>query len=107
GFARQLEVNKQEFLQDFVTRAEFVAQFPQGETAGQYVDTLFQNVGAQPLRAERDVAIVAYAGGDTAGRAAALRSVIESGSVFNAEYNLAFVLMQYYGYLRRNPDDAP
>ncbi|PYS98641.1 MAG: hypothetical protein DMF65_10130, partial [Acidobacteria bacterium] len=34
-------------------------------------------------------------------------SVIESGSVFNAEYNPAFVLMQYYGYLRRNPDDPP
>ena len=107
GFAQQLEVNKQEYLQDFVTRAEFVAQFPQGETAGQYVDTLFQNVGAHPLSTERDVAILAYAGGDTAGRAAALRSVIESGSVFNAEYNSAFVLMQYYGYLRRNPDDAP
>jgi hypothetical protein len=23
------------------------------------------------------------------------------------EKNRAFVLMQYYGYLRRNPDDAP
>ncbi|HXI24449.1 MAG TPA: hypothetical protein VNG71_11350, partial [Pyrinomonadaceae bacterium] len=24
-----------------------------------------------------------------------------------AEFNRAFVLMQYFGYLRRNPDDAP
>jgi hypothetical protein len=24
-----------------------------------------------------------------------------------AEQNRAFVLMQYFGYLRRNPDDAP
>ena len=24
-----------------------------------------------------------------------------------AETNRAFVLMQYFGYLRRNPDDAP
>ena len=30
-----------------------------------------------------------------------------SGSVFNRQYNPAFVLMQYVGYLRRNPDDAP
>ena len=45
--------------------------------------------------------------GDTSGRAAALRSVVESGAVFNSLYNDAFVLMQYYGYLRRNPDDAP
>ena len=107
GFAEQLEVNKQEFLKDFVTRPEFTAQFPTGEAAGQYVDALFQNAGARPLSTERDAAILAYAGGDTAGRAAALRSVIESGTVFNAEYNSAFVLMQYYGYLRRNPDDAP
>jgi hypothetical protein len=40
-------------------------------------------------------------------RAAALRSVAESGSVYNRQYNPAFVLMQYIGYLRRNPDDAP
>jgi hypothetical protein len=25
----------------------------------------------------------------------------------NAEFARAFVLMQYFGYLRRNPDDAP
>jgi len=24
-----------------------------------------------------------------------------------AEFNRAFVLMQYFGYLRRNPNDAP
>jgi hypothetical protein len=42
-----------------------------------------------------------------AGRVAALKSVIESGPVFNFIYNRAFVLMQYFGYLRRNPDDSP
>jgi len=107
GFQQQLEANKQKYLEDFVTRAEFVAQFTEGESADRYVDTLFQNAGARPTAGERDNAINAYAGGDTAGRAAALRSVIESGSVFNAEYNSSFVLLQYYGYLRRNPDDAP
>ena len=44
---------------------------------------------------------------NTAGRARALRSVAVSGSVYNKLYNPAFVLMQYFGYLRRNPDDAP
>ena len=44
--------------------------------------------------------------GDTAGRAAALRSVIESGSVFNRMYNDAFVLMQYFGFLKRNPNEG-
>ncbi|MET0648938.1 MAG: hypothetical protein ABW208_20190, partial [Pyrinomonadaceae bacterium] len=31
----------------------------------------------------------------------------DSGSVYNKQYNPAFVLMQYIGYLRRNPNDAP
>ena len=35
-----------------------------------------------------------------------MKSVINSGSVFNKLYNDSFVLMQYFGYLRRNPDDA-
>ena len=38
---------------------------------------------------------------------AALRKVAESASVTNAEFNAAFVLMQYHGYLRRNPTDSP
>ncbi|MGB8507079.1 MAG: hypothetical protein WCD76_01625, partial [Pyrinomonadaceae bacterium] len=33
--------------------------------------------------------------------------VVESGSVYNKLYNPAFVLMQYFAYLRRNPDNAP
>ena len=56
-----------------------------------------------PMRLEK----TAYGAGDTDGRASALLSVANSGSVFNRQYNPAFVLMQYVGYLRRNPDDAP
>jgi CSLREA domain-containing protein len=107
GFQQRLEANKQNYLADFVSRPEFVSQFPQGMAAAAYVDKLFQNAGATPTQNERAAALTAYGSGDAAGRAAALRSVVESGSVFNAEYNPAFVLMQYYGYLRRNPDDAP
>jgi hypothetical protein len=107
GFQQKLEANKQTYLDDFASRAEFVALFPPGQAAGAYVDKLFSNAGATPSTAERDAAIDAYGSGGAAGRAAALRSVVESGTVFNAEYDSAFVLMQYYGYLRRNPDDAP
>jgi hypothetical protein len=41
------------------------------------------------------------------GRAAALRSVADSASVRAAEMSAAFVLAEYFGYLRRNPTDAP
>jgi hypothetical protein len=107
NWQQQLETNKQNFLADFVTRSDFVTQFPQGMPAATYVNKLFTNSGATPTAAETSDATSRYGSGDTAGRAAALRSVIESGSVFNKMYNDAFVLMQYFGYLRRNPDDSP
>ena len=107
NWQQQLATNKQNYLADFVSRAEFVAVYPQGQPAAAYVDGLFINAGVAPTTAERNAAITAYGSGDTPGRAAALQSVVESGTVFNALYNPAFVLMQYYGYLRRNPDDLP
>jgi hypothetical protein len=102
-----LEQNIQKFFQEFVQRPEFVTRFPNGTAAATYVDGLFANSGVTPTTAERNAAVSAYGAGDTAGRAAALRSVADSNSVFQKQYNPAFVLMEYYGYLRRNPDDAP
>jgi hypothetical protein len=36
-----------------------------------------------------------------------VRAVAENATLQQRETNKAFVLMQYFGYLRRNPDDAP
>jgi len=38
-------------------------------------------------------------------RAQVLRAVAEDPDLNSAEFNRAFVLMQYFGYLRRNPND--
>lgn len=107
GSDLKLEANRQKYLEDFVSQPQFVALFPQGQSSANYVDRLFQNAGVTPSQTERDAGLMAYGAGDTAGRAAALRSVLESGSVYNSLYNPALVLMQYYGYLRRNPADEP
>jgi hypothetical protein len=40
-------------------------------------------------------------------RASALRKVAEDGDFAAREFRPAFVLAQYFGYLRRNPDDPP
>jgi hypothetical protein len=37
-------------------------------------------------------------------RAQVLRAIADSDQVFNFEFNQAFVAMQYFGYLRRDPD---
>jgi hypothetical protein len=44
---------------------------------------------------------------DPSRRAVVLRQVAEDQTLVERERNRAFVLMQYFGYLRRNPDDAP
>jgi hypothetical protein len=75
--------------------------------SSQFVDKLFLNAERTPTTAERNAAIAAFGTGDVAGRAAALRNVADSGSVYNRQFNPAFVLLQYIGYLRRNPNDAP
>ena len=76
-------------------------------TASEFVDKLFLTAEVPPSQAERDEAIAAFGGGGVNGRAAALRNVAESGSVYNQQFNAGFVLIEYIGYLRRNPDDAP
>jgi hypothetical protein len=52
------------------------------------------------------VALLGRSGSKTA-RARALRRVAENSALRQQEFNRAFVLMQYFGYLRRNPNDPP
>ena len=102
----QLEANKRALVNDFVTRPSFFAQYPTGQTPAQYVDALNANTGGVLTAAERD----ALVGGLTAGtetRATALRKIAENAEFRRVEFNNAFVLMQYFGYLRRNANDPP
>ncbi|HWS87513.1 MAG TPA: Calx-beta domain-containing protein [Pyrinomonadaceae bacterium] len=107
NWQQQLEANKQAFALSFVQRPEFVAAQPEGLPAGEFVDRLFANAGATPTAEERGAAVAAFGAGGASGRAAALRSVAESKSVSDRQFNSGFVLMQYFGYLRRGPNEPP
>ena len=48
--------------------------------------------------------LVAALNGGTATRAQVLRAIAESGEMNTREFNAAFVTMQYFGYLRRDPE---
>jgi hypothetical protein len=105
----QLENNKVAFTQDFVARSAFVTAYPTTMTPAEFVDKLFTNAGVMPTPSER-MSIIEEFGGvpttdNTAARARALRRVAENTTLAEQEKNKAFVLMQYFGYLRRNPDD--
>jgi len=107
----RLESNKVVFAQDFVARAAFVTKHPISLTPAQFVDALFLNGGVTPTAQARNEAIgefgAAGTSADTAARARALRRVAENATLSTQEFNKAFVLMQYFGYLRRNPYDPP
>jgi hypothetical protein len=111
GFEQRLEANKVAFMQDFVARSRFTSAFPTTLTPAQFVDALFTNAGVTPSAADRNAAIDEFGGAgnttDAAARARALRRVAENSTLKQQETNKAFVLMQYFGYLRRNPNDPP
>jgi hypothetical protein len=102
----RLETNKQAYFSEFVSRASFLAQYPATLTAAQFVDSLNANAGGALTQAERDD-LTNRLGSGQINRAQALREVAENAAFSTHEKNRAFVLMEYFGYLRRNPDAAP
>ena len=106
GWQQTLEANTVAFTNDFVYRPEFLATYPATLTAAAYVDKL--NVQAGNVLTFDEYFKLAnglMAGLET--RGSVLRKIAENGKFSDAELNRGFVLMQYFGYLRRNPDDAP
>jgi len=111
GWETVLENNKQAYATEFVQRARFVSAFPTSLTPAQFVDALFVNGGVTPSSTDRTAAINEFGAvtntTDVAARARAVRRVADNTTLSQQEFNRAFVLMQYFGYLRRNPNDAP
>lgn len=101
GADAQLEANTQAFFNDVVNREEFVASFG-FMTNSQYVDRLISITSVPFSQAERD-ALVNGLNNQTETRATVLRKVTENPAFRQAEFNKAFVLMEYFGYLRRDP----
>jgi hypothetical protein len=99
-----LEANKTALVSDFVRRTVFKQIYPDSLTNEQFVNALFDAAGLMPYTAERNAAISAMNGG--ASRASILQNMIEDAAYKQREYNPAFVLMQYFGYLRRGADEA-
>jgi CSLREA domain-containing protein len=107
GWEQLLENNKVAFIQRFVQRGQFLTSM----SPPAFVDLLFMNAGVTPTASERDAAIAEFGSAinviDVDARARAVRRVAENPTLVHQESNSAFVLMQYMGYLRRNPNDVP
>ena len=104
GWEQKLEDNKRQVADAWVNRTEFHARFD-AMTDDQFVDALFRNAGVQPAEAERsDLAEGLRQHSET--RATVLRKVADDAGFKQKEQTSAFVLMQYFGYLHRNPDEG-
>ncbi len=98
-----LETNKQLLLSDFVARPAFLVQYPASMTPEQYVDALNANIGGSLTSSERDALLSGMTSGAET-RATVLGKIADNQAFQQREYNNAFVLMQYFGYLRRDID---
>jgi len=106
SWQQQLEANKVAFIQEFVQRARFIQAFPANLTPTQFVDQLNTRAGNPLQPGERNQLISDLTSGQKT-RAQVVRAVAEDQDLVNNEFNRAFVLMEYFGYLRRNPNDPP
>ena len=101
---RTLTDNTRRLADDWVQRPEFQQRF--GSLSNeQYVDALFSNAGVLPTAAERN-ALVEGLRSQRETRATALRQIADHSQFKQQEKNPAFVLMQYFEYLHRSPDEG-
>lgn len=101
-----LDQAKAAFAENFVQRSEFTSHYPQSWTPDQFVDAVLQTMQQRSgvdLSSMRNGLLTDY---DTGGRALVARHAAEAASFVSAEYNKAFVLMEYFAYLRREKDQG-
>jgi hypothetical protein len=105
--ASNLEATKTAYAIAFVQRPLFLTKYPASMSNDQFVNALLATMKAYDgvdLSSQAAGYISQLNGG--AGRGAVVRQIIENQSFVNAEFNPSFVLMQYFGFLRRDVDPA-
>jgi hypothetical protein len=107
-WSARLEANKEAYAAEFVTSARFAAAFPPTLAPAEFVARLNANTGGALTPAEADALAAELSADNTlTRRARVLRRVAENAEFGRREKNRAFVLMQYFGYLRRDPNSGP
>ena len=110
GWEQLLGSNKQKYASEFVQTSRFMGAFPTTMTPAAFVDKLNQNAGSVLSSTERTAIINLFAGAvdssNLTARAQAVRQVAENANLDAAEKNRAFVLAEYFGYLRRDPNSG-
>jgi hypothetical protein len=101
---QRLDANRRAYAEEFAARAAFREEFPESLTAAQYVERL-NTKASGALSTSEFAALVAGLEAGTETRGSALLKVADDAEFRRREFAPAFVLMQYLGYLRRDPDE--
>lgn len=104
GWEAQLDLNRAALLTDWTESGEFT-ELCDGRSNAEIVDALSRNTGRELSKDSRDRLISRLNAGET--RASVLRDFAEDKEFYAREYNTAFVLMHFFGYLGRNPGEPP
>jgi hypothetical protein len=100
NWAERLEANKQAFITAWMDRSDLRAAYD-GLSNAAFVDSLISHTAG--FNGDRS-ALVNKLNSGSLTRAAALRQVVENEGFVSAKHNEMFVMMEYFGYLRRDPD---
>jgi hypothetical protein len=103
GWQDQLAISKRAFAEDWVKRPAFQTAYDRLNDR-EYVDALISHTGVAFTSGERD-ALVGGLGSFELSRADVLQRIVENQQFVKAKQNEMFVMMEYFGYLRRDPDD--
>jgi hypothetical protein len=99
-----LETEKLNLIRTWLARKDFQSRYPENLNNEQFVDALLATVqhgSGIDLASERQRLIET---GLTRDRASVIRTLVDLPSLVSAEFNPAFVLSEYFGYLRRDPE---
>jgi hypothetical protein len=103
----RLAANQTAYFQSLVSTERFLAKYPAGLDEETYTNALYTTAGVTVTAEDLEASRQAFGSmSATAARASVLQRLAEKESLQRRETNRAFVLMQYFGYLRRNPDDV-
>jgi cytochrome c peroxidase len=120
--AAKIEANKTAYANQFVSKPEFIAIYG-GLGNQEYVDKLFETTTISASAADKAALVNGLNSNPaTETHASVLQKVVDGTVVisegneqfttsygqafYNLEFNRAFVQMEYFGYLRRDPDAA-
>ncbi len=100
----EVEAGRLALALNFVQRPEFQKRYPESMKAAEFVDQLLAGMSVD-VKVEREALLVMF-DGTISSRAAIVAKAVANQAFVDAQYNQAFVMTQYFSYLRRDPDET-